>query len=673
MMKKLIFAIFGMVYFAVTSIAQTTPQDELFRVRRPIPAGPEITPLLKYQVAQAWKFDLTRQQKFSAISNEKELSEVQLELREKLVSMIGGLPDTRTPLNSKIVGSIQMDGFHIEKLLFESIPGFHVTANVYVPQNNSSKKFPAILVPCGHSSNGKVHYQALCQRLVKQGYIVICWDTIGQGERSQFWNTHEKRSKYNLVCGEHAVLGNMALLAGASLARWEIWDGMRAIDYLLTRLDVDANRLSITGTSGGGFQTAHIAALDDRIKVAVPSCYITSLPMRAFNRIFEDADSDPEQDVNGMIANGVDHAGLMLLMYPRPVMIAAAALDFFPIEGTNKTYNEIADIYRRLGHAERIAFTEGFHRHQYSAQNQLAAINFLNRFNGLPAIDSLPPVTEVEEAKLLCTGSAQLHVDFPNEKNFLDLIKTYVSEHKSSPGALSSLYYNDKYPNIREWKVNEFNNAAASNEIAWKKIGSSIFNGLTIEKYNIRHSNGLSIPTLYLHTNDGVKRKTILWIDLFGKVSANDWSEVSELVSKGFNIISFDFRGTGEDRMNYTATSSDELSFGSRGFDEAYHSPLSGVMANYVYNSLLIGRPYFLQMIEDTEIVFKFAQSHLQIQEMQVRAKNNTGLLAQKLVEIFPNLKLEMKMNATTWSNIIDQKIEKWPVEYIMPGGINIK
>jgi hypothetical protein len=374
-----------------------------------------------------------------------------------------------------------------------------------------------------------------------------------------------------------------------------------------------------------------------------------------------------------MIANGVDHAGLLLLMYPRPVMIAAAALDFFPIEGTNKTYNEIADVYKRLGHPERIRFAEGFHKHQYSPQNQLAAINFLNRFNGVPAIDSLPPVIEVEEAKLLCTGSGQLHVDFANEKNFMDVIQTYVSEHKSNPVTLSSLYYNDKYPNIRERKVNEFNNASAPKEIAWKKIGSSIFKGITIDKYNIHHSDGLSIPTLYLHANDGVKRKTILWIDLFGKVAANDWNEVSELLGQGYNIVSFDFRGTGEDRMNYTATSSDELSFGSRGFDDAYHSPVSGVMANYVYNSLLIGRPYFLQMMEDTEIVLRFAQSHLQIQEMQVRAENNTGLLAQKLVEIFPKLKLENKMNVKTWSDIINQKIEKWPVEYIIPGGVYIK
>ena len=75
-------------------------------------------------------------------------------------------------------------------------------------------------------------------------------------------NQKAGKSRYNLICAEHAVLGNLAYLAGTNLARWEIWDGIRAVDYLLTRPDVDSDRINITGTSGGGFQTALIAALD---------------------------------------------------------------------------------------------------------------------------------------------------------------------------------------------------------------------------------------------------------------------------------------------------------------------------------------------------------------------------------------------------------------------------
>ena len=88
--------------------------------------------------------------------------------------------------------------------------------------------------------------------------MVISWDPVGQGERSQFWDAKAGKSRYNRICAEHAVLGNLAYLAGTNLARWEIWDGLRAFDYLLTRPEVDPERINITGTSGGGFQAMHI-------------------------------------------------------------------------------------------------------------------------------------------------------------------------------------------------------------------------------------------------------------------------------------------------------------------------------------------------------------------------------------------------------------------------------
>jgi dienelactone hydrolase len=282
------------------------PAPEAFQVLPPVAAqAPTITDYLRYQTEMAWREDDERRRLWEGIRTEQDLRRVQEQMRSNLLKMLGELPAKKTPLNPQITGRIQMDGFHIEKLIFESLPGIYVTALVYVP-NDQEKKHPAVLVPAGHSANGKAYYQALCQRLVQRGYVVICWDPVGQGERSQFWDTKNRKSRYNLICAEHAEMGNLAYLAGTNLARWEIWDGIRAVDYLLTRPDVDPDRINITGTSGGGFQTAQIAALDPRIKVAAPSCYITALPMRVYNRLFKDPDSDPEQDLYGMIAYGVD-------------------------------------------------------------------------------------------------------------------------------------------------------------------------------------------------------------------------------------------------------------------------------------------------------------------------------------------------------------------------------
>ena len=674
-MKNLVSFLSIIFLLRYAAFSQTVPPQEAFLVKPSLPPGPTITPFLQHQVAEAWKFDRTRQQKFESIKSEKELQTLQQQIKDKLLAMLGGLPKEKTPLHPQITGKIQMQGFHIEKLIFESIPGFYVTANVYVPENGQTKH-PSILVPCGHSVNGKVHYQPLCQRLVQQGYLVICWDPVGQAERSQYWDAANKKSRYNLVCGEHGMLGNMAYLAGTNIARWEIWDGMRALDYLLTRNDVDADRISITGTSGGGFQTAHIAALDERIKVAVPSCYISALPMRAFNRIFEDPDSDPEQDLDGMIANGVDHAGLLLLMYPRPVMVASAVLDFFPIEGANKTFHEIASIYYRFNHADRIAFAEGFHKHQYSPENQLAAINFLNRFNNLPAIDSLPATRVLEESALLCTKSGQVLLDFPQGKNLKDLIAEYYTTQRTirKVSSLTSLYLNDRHPDIGNWAVREYNNLPSLNEIGWKKSGSSSFEGITIDRYLIHHSQDMQIPVLHFYSN-AASRKTILWIDLNGKAKAADWAEISKFVREGFNVVSFDFRGAGEDRMNYTATSSDQLTFGSKDFDAAYQHPLSSVLANYVYNSLLTGRPYFLQMIEDAEIVTKFVREHLKPETITVAAKGESKLLAQFITETLPGLTVTFSESSkpATWSEIVTNKTELWPIQYLLPGGAYIR
>ncbi len=353
---------------SLPALSQTAPPPDVFQVLAPPSNGPQITPYLQYQTDTAWKQDEGRIAAWRSVRTEADLLRLQRELRWKVLMMMGGLPKVRSPLRARITGSIPMNGFHIQKVIYESLPGVYVTALLYVPDGREAgktKKYPAILVAAGHAPDGKDHYQSLCQRLVQRGYVVLVWDPVGQGERSQFWDAKAGKSRYNLICAEHAVLGNLAYLAGANLARWEIWDGLRAFDYLLTLPEVDTNRINITGTSGGGFQAIHIAALEPRIKVAAISCYITALPMRIHNRIFKDPDSDPEQDLYGMISNGVDHAGLLALMYPRPIFVAAAVLDFFPIEGAGKTFREVRQLYARFGHGDRIGMTEGYHGHEY--------------------------------------------------------------------------------------------------------------------------------------------------------------------------------------------------------------------------------------------------------------------------------------------------------------------
>src|SRR5690348_12019339 len=219
----------------------------------------------------------------------------------------------------------------------------------------------------------------------------------------------------------------------------------------------------------------YVAALEPRIKVAAISCFITSLPMRVHNRIFKYPDSDPEQDLYGMVSEGVDHPGLLLLMYPRPVFVAAAVLDFFPIEGTHKTVREVSDLYARFGHADRISMREGYHDHQSSVENQEAAIGFLNHFNGLSAGGSLPPVKELDEKTLQCTRSGQVMLDYENARSLMDDIRGYYLAHKGGTHeSLMAMYYSAQRPDIEKWAVREYQGTTpASNEILWQSMGSS--------------------------------------------------------------------------------------------------------------------------------------------------------------------------------------------------------
>ena len=633
---------------------------------------PTITPYLKYQVDIAWKQDDARRKRFEGIRDEQDLFHLQQELREKLLAMIGGLPTKKTPLHPQITGRIQMDGFHIEKLIFQSLPGIYVTALVYVPDDG--KKHPAILVPCGHASDGKFHYQALAQRLVQRGYVVISWDPVGQSERSQFWDAKQKKSRYNLICAEHAVMGNLAYLAGTNLARWEIWDGIRAVDYLLTRPDVDAERINITGTSGGGFQTALIAALDPRIKVVIPSCYITALPMRMYNRIFQDPDSDPEQDLYGMISEGMDHPGLLLLMYPRPVFLAAAVLDFFPIEGAHKTFREMEALYSRFGHADRIAMTESYNTHQYSVENQQAAIDFLDHFNGFPAGRELPAVKELDVQTIQCTRTGQVMLDYDDARSVMDEIRDYATEHKSAPShSLKELYYADNYPNIRNWMVSEYAGGVPNAKaIEWEPKGTAKVGGISIDKYLLHHSGELVMPMLHIYKPAVRSRKVLLWFSSNGKATVNDWPSITKQIDQGYEIVSFDFRGLGETRMPYKAASQDDPILGKLDYDAAYVNPLLSVLADYVYNS--IGRPYFLQMMEDAEIASRFVQAKLNTDQIFVAGIADAGTLATSLTQVLPGMTALPQSNVerVDWSEIVQQKREIWPIEYLVPGGASI-
>ena len=304
----------------------------------------------------AARYEAKRRESFAQVQSKAELELLQSSLRQSFLGLLNGLPPRQGVPHAQRTGIIEADDYTIEKLVFESYPGYFVSAFLYKPKQISSRA-PGVLSPCGHSTNGKAAaaYQILHINLAKRGYVVLTYDPVGQGERSQFWDEARGRSRFNLSCGEHAVLGNPLYLLGTSLARFRIWDGIRGLDYLTSLAEVDPSRIGCVGNSGGGTLTAYIAALDPRVSAAAICCYITTLRRRMGNRITEDPRPTRSRTSSASSSEGIDHAGLLALMAPRPTLLGTARFDFFPIEGARETFVEARTALRsrRRGRPDR--------------------------------------------------------------------------------------------------------------------------------------------------------------------------------------------------------------------------------------------------------------------------------------------------------------------------------
>jgi dienelactone hydrolase len=370
-------------------------------------ARSNLAPLEGYLKDQAFQLLAERKQRVAAIKSPEQIAQRQKQLKSFLLESLGDRPE-QTPLNARVVGARQHDGYRVERVIFESRPRHHVTANLYLP--DASDRVPGVLVPCGHSASGKAEpvYQRMCILLVKNGMAVFCYDPIGQGERVQMLGDEGQPAIRQGSTTEHTLAGIGALLVGRQAASYRVWDGMRALDYLASRPEVDAGRLGCTGNSGGGTLTAYLMALDDRIAAAAPSCYITSLE-RLFATI---GPQDAEQNITGQVAAGLDHADYLTMRAPRPTLMCVGTRDFFDIQGSWDTFREVKLIYGRLGFGERVDLFESDEPHGFTSPRRVATARWLRRW--LQKHDDAITETDVPvctETELQCTITGQVLSD----------------------------------------------------------------------------------------------------------------------------------------------------------------------------------------------------------------------------------------------------------------------
>ena len=316
--------------------------------------------------------DIAADEAWRKVKTPEELAARQKTMRASFLAALGGLPE-RTPLQARTTGTILLDeGIRIEKVLFASQSNFWVTGNVYVPRADAGfrKPYPALLVPCGHTDNGKAaaSYQYAGIAGARAGFLTLVYDPVDQGERVV--------SPDRVSWRGHNWGGALADRLGWSFARIRVWDAMRALDYLQERPDVDKEKLCVYGISGGGTATALVMSLDDRVKAAAPACYLSTIHDTFESRF----PSDAEQEHFGQLTFGLNHLGYLLLRAPSPVLVCCTLGDIFPYRGMVATYAAAQDVVGRFGWSDRIALIRGTCGHYWTEGSRMASLDWFRRW-----------------------------------------------------------------------------------------------------------------------------------------------------------------------------------------------------------------------------------------------------------------------------------------------------
>ena len=384
--------------------------------KAPAPVGqprapvPDLVPLNRfgrmmqeYYVGRVRAVEQQGQQRRAALRTKADAEAYVGEVRQKILQSFGPWPE-KTPLNPRVTGVLTRDGYKVEKVIFESRPNFPVTGNLYLPTGRAGR-LPGVVGVCGHSANGKAGptYQSFAQGLARQGYVVLIYDPIGQGERLQHV-TADLKPRHGVGTGEHNYVGNRMFLVDEFLGAWFTWDGIRALDYLLTRPEVDPRHLGLTGNSGGGTQSTWLCGVESRFTMAAPSCFVTTFRRNLENEL----PADTEQCPPSALALGLDHSDYIAAMAPKPVLVMGQEKDFFDVRGLEEAHGRLQPLYRLLGAPENIGLFVGPDYHGYSQPNREAMYRWFDRAIKVAGAGKEPALTMEKDEDLWCTPHGQV-------------------------------------------------------------------------------------------------------------------------------------------------------------------------------------------------------------------------------------------------------------------------
>jgi cephalosporin-C deacetylase-like acetyl esterase len=593
-----------------------------------------------------------RDAEYEKIKTPEDVAAYQKRMREFFVAQLGGFPE-RTPLNAQVVGHQQRDSYRVEKVIFESQPQHYVTAILYLP--DAQPPYPGVLVPCGHSANGKARdlYQRAPILIAKSGMAALCYDPIDQGERYQLLGEDGKPIISSSTMG-HCLAGVGATLLGRNTATYRIWDGMRAIDYLAGRPEVDPRRIGCTGISGGGTLTSYLMALDDRIVAAAPGCYLCG-----FRKLVETiGPQDAEQDIHAQIAYGMDHADYVLMRAPKPTLMMTATHDYFDINGAWAAFRQAKRLYEKLGFAERVDLFETDSKHGWPEPMRVADARWMRRWLlGIDDAITEPEFPVAPDEEVWCTPKGQVML-LPGARSVYDL--NMELEARLAPARKKFWQETGKEAALDEVRritgIRRLSDLPAPET---QKVAAIQRDGYRIDKLILRPEPGIFLPALAF-VPERHDDRAYLYLHSDGKqADAGPDGPIEKLAREGHLVLAVDLRGLGETQNTQKHSFAEYL----------------GPEWREIYLAYMLDTSYLAMRAEDVLVSARFLAGYEageRPNRVELVSVGRTGPPALHAAALEPQLFESVKLKGCliSWSNVVRTPLARQQLVNVVHGAL---
>lgn len=581
-----------------------------------------------------------------AVQSVQGVKAYQQQLRSGYQRLLGELP-ANIPLHPTVTGILHGDGYHIEKVIYQSFPQHHVTASLYIPQGKGP--FPAVLLFCGHEAEAKAtpSYQQTAVLFARHGFVVLMIDPVSQGERHQLTDSAGKPLTRGGTT-EHTLLNMAAGLTGSSIAAYELWDNERGLDYLLSRKEVDTARIGCLGNSGGGTQAAYFMAFENRIKVAAVCSYITTR-----ERTFELAGPlDGCVQIPDEGKYGLEIPDYMHLFAPRPLLVLAGRYDFVDYTGATQAYAEAKQCYTTLGAGEKIQLVTIDDGHGISQPKREAAVRWFRKWmyeDDKPVKEGTIPTLPATALNCTYTGelNSSISYEITLQQHFLQTAASLAARRAQFRQTVTLPAFTDT--------LKQLLGISASREKTVVEIIPQQEEQL--QKCLLRSKGEPPLPfILMLPTGSSAVQKVMICLHDDGKRAMLDSTALLQsYLQKGYTVLLPDLRGTGE--------TADGAAFNHPKF---YNREYRNVIS-----SLHMGRPLIGQRVTDLLLLLDYLQADPAFKQsvVSVKASGATALTALHAAVIDQRIhRLQIDQYLDSFTSIIRRLTEKDQYSNVIPG-----